>query len=164
MKLVVCSLAAAHEQVKLHEASHVISLLSPESHWPEFSDVQHLRLALNDIAMLTPGLTAPGATDAERLLSFVRKWDRNKPLLIHCWAGISRSTAAAYCTMCALRPDNEEALARELRELSPSATPNRLLVKHVDQLLGRDGRMSKAIERIGRGAEAFEGNPFEVEV
>jgi predicted protein tyrosine phosphatase len=164
MKLVVCSLRAAPEMVVAHNASHAISLLSPESEWPEFEGLSHLRLALNDIAMITPGLTALGESDAERLLSFIRKWDRKRPMLIHCWAGISRSTAAAYSAMCALRDESEMALAEELRELSPSATPNRMLVSHVDKLLGRDGRMVKAIESIGRGADAYEGLAFEVNV
>ena len=82
-------------------------------------------------------------------------------MLIHCWAGISRSTAAAYTALCMLRPDSdEEALARELRAASPSATPNRLIVSLADDILGRDGRMVKAIAGIGRGADAFEGTPF----
>jgi predicted protein tyrosine phosphatase len=164
MKLVVCSLRAAPEMVVAHNASHAISLLSPESEWPEFQGVSQLRLALNDIAMITPGLVAPGETDAERLVSFIRKWERERPMLIHCWAGISRSTAAAYTAMCALRDESETALAEELRELSPSATPNRMLVGHVDRLLGRDGRMIKAIESIGRGADAYEGTTFEVKI
>jgi predicted protein tyrosine phosphatase len=164
MKLVVCSLRAAPEMIIEYNASHAISLLSPESQWPEFNGVNHLRLALNDIAMITPGLVAPGESDAERLLSFIRKWDRQRPMLIHCWAGISRSTAAAFTAMCALRDESEMILAEELRELSPSATPNRMLVGHVDKLLGRDGRMVRAIESIGRGADAYEGKTFEVKI
>jgi predicted protein tyrosine phosphatase len=164
MKLVVCSLRAAPEMVVEYNASHAISLLSPESQWPEFEGVTQLRLALNDIAMVTPGLTAPGESDAERLLSFIKNWDRKRPMLIHCWAGISRSTAAAYSAMCALRSESEMTLAEELRELSPSATPNRMLVGHVDRLLGRDGRMIQAIESIGRGADAYEGTVFEVRI
>jgi len=82
-------------------------------------------------------------------------------MLIHCWAGISRSTAAAYTALCMLEPDaSEQDLAWRLREASPSATPNRLIVSFTDQILGRRGRMLAAVDRIGRGAEAFEGKPF----
>jgi predicted protein tyrosine phosphatase len=164
MKLVVCSLEAAPRLAMEHKPSHVISLLSPESQWPVFAGVDQLRLSLNDIVMVTPGLVAPGINDASRLVSFIHAWDRKQPMLIHCWAGISRSTAAAYSAMCVLRGESEDDLAQELRALSPSATPNRLLIKHVDALLGRDGRMSAAIERIGRGADAYAGEPFEVRV
>jgi predicted protein tyrosine phosphatase len=100
--------------------------------------------------------------DAERLVTFIRGWDQSAPMLIHCWAGISRSTASAFTAMCMVRDEPEDKLAWELRDASPSATPNRLLVSYVDQLLGRDGRMVEAIDAIGRGTEAFEGTPFQI--
>jgi predicted protein tyrosine phosphatase len=62
------------------------------------------------------------------------------------------------------KDENEMALAQELRDASPSATPNRLLVSHVDALLGRDGRMVAAIDSIGRGQDAYEGTPFRLRV
>ena len=59
-------------------------------------------------------------------MRFLKEWDRKRPMLIHCWAGISRSTAAAYTALCLFRPQaDEEELAWELRTASPSATPNR---------------------------------------
>ncbi|NJM30795.1 MAG: hypothetical protein HC855_12470 [Rhizobiales bacterium] len=82
-------------------------------------------------------------------------------MVIHCWAGISRSTASAYMAQCLLHPHaDEHALAGELRDASPSATPNALMIAYADQLLGRDGRMVKAIQSIGRGEDAYEGVPF----
>jgi predicted protein tyrosine phosphatase len=97
----------------------------------------------------------------EEFLAFLSAWDRTRPLVLHCYAGISRSTAAAYIAACALHPDRDEAeLAQRLRRLSPSATPNRRLVAVADEVLGRDGRMVAAIAAIGRGADAFEGEPF----
>ena len=67
--------------------------------------------------------------------------------------------------MCLLNPKADEfELAWHLREASPIATPNRLIVSHADALLGRDGRMSAAIEEIGRGEEAFEGVPFSLKI
>ena len=86
---------------------------------------------------------------------------RESPLVLHCWAGISRSTAAAYIAACALAPDRDEAaLALVLREASPSATPNARFIALADDILGRQGRMVDAIRAIGRGAEAMEGTPF----
>jgi predicted protein tyrosine phosphatase len=95
------------------------------------------------------------------MLAFFQSWQREAPMLIHCWAGISRSTAAAFTALCMFRPQaDEEELALELRRASPSATPNRLIVSLADDILGRQGRMVKAVEKIGRGADAFEGTPF----
>jgi len=80
---------------------------------------------------------------------------------VHCWAGISRSTAAAYTALCAINPEASEALiATRLREASPTAYPNRLMIRLADAALGRRGRMVAAIEGIGRGVVAGEAAPF----
>jgi predicted protein tyrosine phosphatase len=165
--IIVCPLHAAAGLVTSRNASHAISLLSPETPFPVFTQLsadRHLRLTLHDIAMHTPGLAAPGKSDAQRLVDFIKGWDASQPMLIHCWAGISRSTASAFTALCMMRDEPEEQLAWELRDASPSATPNPLLISHVDAILGRKGRMIEAIKAIGRGADAFEGVPFELRV
>jgi predicted protein tyrosine phosphatase len=99
------------------------------------------------------------------LLRFVRRWDRQAPLVVHCFAGISRSTASAYASVCALNPHRDEAsIARALRQASPTATPNIRIVSLADRILARDGRMVAAIETIGRGEIALEGNPFRLDL
>ena len=76
-----------------------------------------------------------------------------------------RSTAAAFIAACALDPSRHEAsIADALRAASPSATPNPRLVAVADAMLGREGRMIAAIQAIGRGAEAFEGTPFRLDI
>ena len=71
-------------------------------------------------------MAPPSEAHVADLLDFVGKWDRTAPMVIHCYAGISRSTAAAFITLCALNPATPETLiARRLREASPSATPTR---------------------------------------
>jgi predicted protein tyrosine phosphatase len=166
--IIVCSLRAAAEQISMNGATAAISILSPDTTYPAFESVKddrHLRLMFHDVATPAPGLSAPGAHDMQRLFSFIRTWDRAAPLLIHCWAGISRSTAAGYIATCFLQPERDEVeLAWELRKASPSATPNPMLVKLADEALGRDGRMRRAIANIGRGADAFEGSPFKLDV
>jgi predicted protein tyrosine phosphatase len=84
-------------------------------------------------------------------------------MVVHCYAGISRSTAGAFIAACALNPAREErAIARDLRRASPTATPNIRLVMLADRLLGRNGRMVSAIEGIGRGIAAVEADPFRI--
>lgn len=160
--IIVCGLHAAQIQIDLHKAKSVIGILSPETPHPEYDNIEnHLKLTFNDINVETPGLITPHEQDARRLISFVESWNQKQPLLIHCWAGISRSTASAFAALCMLRPKVDELeIAQELRKASPSATPNRLITKQVDHILGRQGRMLAAIEAIGRGANAYEGAPF----
>jgi len=162
--IIVCPLNKVQPLVDMHGVSHVISLLGPDTPQRRFEGIEpkrHLWLSCHDIIQAADGFILPCATDADKLVNFLKGWDRSAPMLIHCWAGISRSTAAAYTAMCLFRPDrDEEELAWQLREASPSASPNRLIVSYADALLGRNGRMSRAIEKIGRGESAFEGTPF----
>ena len=162
----VCPLNSVQPLVDKHGISHVVSLLGPETPHRSFTGIdgtRHLQLTCHDIIEVMDGYTAPCVGDAERLVEFLGRWERDKPMLIHCWAGISRSTAAAFTAMCLFRPKTDEAeLAWELRKASASATPNRLIVSHADAVLGRGGRMVKAVDAIGRGEIANEGTPFSV--
>lgn len=161
MILAVCPLSRLSEHLATHRPSHLISLLSPTAEPPPVEGGERLHLAFHDIAEPRPDLIAPSADSIAALLAFAEGWTGERPLLLHCYAGVSRSTAAAFILACARRPDRDEAeLAQALRRLSPSATPNRLMVALADTALGRDGRMSAAIEAIGRGADCFEGEAF----
>lgn len=160
----VCSLSRLHETVERTGARHLVTLVSANTpvERPEQIDADnHLYLSFNDIVAPMDGMTPPGEAHVLELLHFVEAWDAHSPLVIHCWAGISRSTAGAYITACSRNPErNENEIARALRAASPSATPNPRLVAIADTLLSRDGRMIEAIRSIGRGADAFEATPF----
>ncbi|WP_288586646.1 protein-tyrosine phosphatase family protein [uncultured Methylobacterium sp.] len=164
----VCPLSRLPETVDATGARHVVTLINvgtPVVRPPAIAEADHLFVGVSDITDALDGHVLPDEAHVRRLLDFVRAWDRAQPLVIHCYAGISRSTAAAFIATCALRPDRDEAeIARELRLASPSATPNRRLVAVADAMLGRDGRMAAAIAAIGRGADAFEGEPFSVTI
>lgn len=162
--ITVCSLDAMEKLVAEISASHVVSLIN--SHMmPETPKLlakdNHLKLSMNDIEMPVSGSVTPSLEHIVQLVEFVEKWDQSKPLIIHCWAGISRSTAAAFITLCALNPEvSETQIAMMMREKSPTATPNNLLVSCADQHLVRGGRMIAAIDEIGRGDVASVGGIF----
>jgi predicted protein tyrosine phosphatase len=82
-------------------------------------------------------------------------------MVVHCYAGISRSTAGAFVTICALNPQRDEIkIAQALRDASPTATPNLRIIRIADQMLGRNGRMVAAVESIGTGRAAYATEPF----
>ena len=125
----------------------------------------HLWLRLHDISAPLDGYIMPDEEHIADLLKFVRRWDRRAPLVVHCYAGISRSTASAFASVCALNPHrDEDSIAQALRHASPTATPNIRIVSIADRLLGREGRMVAAIETIGRGQLAVEGTPFRLKL
>jgi predicted protein tyrosine phosphatase len=164
----VCSLARLHATVEDTGARHVISLLGDEAPIDRpnvIVEENHLWLRLHDISSPLDGYILPDEEHVTGLLTFVRRWDRRTPMVVHCYAGISRSTASAFTAVCALNPHRDEvSIAQALRLASPTATPNMRIVSLADQLLGRNGRMVAAIETIGRGEIAVEGTPFRLDL
>jgi len=164
----VCPLARLAETVEDTGARHVVSLIGDEARLERPTGIapeNHLWLRLHDISTPLDGYIIPGEEHVAELLEFVRDWDRQAPLVVHCFAGISRSTASAFASVCALNPHRDEAsIAQALRRASPTATPNIRIVSLADRLLGRDGRMVAAIETIGRGALAAEAAPFRLDL
>jgi predicted protein tyrosine phosphatase len=164
----VCSLAALPDTVKATGASHVLTVMAnvdqvqrPES----VLAANHMKVAMDDITEQIDGFVAPSDSHIEQVLGFVRGWDRNAPLVVHCYAGISRSTASAFAAVCALNPHRDEmAIARQIRAASPIASPNRLIVSLADKALGRDGRMLRALDEMGPGSMMVEGRPFRIDL
>jgi len=152
-RLLVIPLSSLSDTLAAHGPSHLISLLSPE-HMIEtpagFPARMHLKLGINDIVDPAAGTAPPARQHVDALLAFSRGWDAKQPLLIHCWAGISRSMASAYTILCdRLGSGREIEIARAMRQRAPHAQPNRLLVSHADDALGRDGRMIAALNSMG---------------
>jgi predicted protein tyrosine phosphatase len=161
----VSSLGALPGVTARLDSYDLLTLLSPdhpETDWRGFACQRHVRLAFHDIVEVRPGLTAPDHQTMQAILDFGRGETGARPMLIHCWAGISRSSAAAFAIACDRNPGFERDIATELRRRAPAVTPNRLMIALADDLLQRDGRMIAAIEAIGRGAEAGEGEPYQL--
>ena len=164
--ILVTPLSAVEETIRLYKPSHLLTLLSPE-HMIETPDgieaARHLRLGLNDVAEPWASDVPPDVTHVEQLLEFGRGWEAKSPMLVHCWAGISRSTAAAYILLCdRFGRGSERTIANALRRRAPHAYPNSLMVRLADAALRREGRMIEAANAIGRGMIVAEGERFEL--
>jgi predicted protein tyrosine phosphatase len=152
-RLLVAPLSSLTDALAQHAPSHLVSLLSPE-HMIDtpagFPTACHLRLGMNDVADPAAGTNPPARAHVDALLDFSRGWDTGQPMVIHCWAGISRSTASAFIILCdRLGPDREIEIARAMRARAPHAQPNRLMISYADEALGRGGRMTAALNSMG---------------
>jgi len=164
----VCSLAALPDTVRATGASHILTVMANVDQVQRPASVleaNHLRVQVDDINEHMDGFVAPCEAHIEMVLNFVRGWDRGAPMVVHCYAGISRSTASAFAAACALNPHRDEiAIARQIRAASPIASPNRRIVSLADKVLGRDGRMLRALDEMGPGSMMVEGRPFRVDL
>ncbi|MEM9706248.1 MAG: protein-tyrosine phosphatase family protein [Pseudomonadota bacterium] len=171
MKVWVSSLAKVHDTAATVRPARVVSLLSPGDIFPNIDGVSeggHHKVHMHDIREPMDNHVTPGERHVTELLAFLKTHDPNAPMLVHCWAGISRSTATALIAACLYNPGVEERrIADDLRKASPTAFPNTLIAAHADRLMGRDGRLVSAVEdicsdmdRAEQVARLGEGEPF----
>ena len=168
MTLIVCSLSDMPSVVRRRQASHLVTLIDPGTPVERplgVPESRHLRLDVDDIDVPTEGYRAPDMDSVVQLLEFSRTWDASAPMVVHCFAGISRSTASAFAIACDRNPDIAEArIALALRQAASHAMPNRRIIALADDLLGRRGRMVDAIEAIGGNNFVPIGVPFDLPV
>ncbi len=158
-RLAVCGLAELPAYLDAG-ASHVISLVDPRLEFARIECDGHLLLRLHDIDEDLPGHSAPAAADADSILSFLARLSEREEvfsLVVHCHAGISRSSATALAAMLVLndRLDPDTALVI-LAEHRPHIWPNALLTGHFDRALGLNGSLIEAVARYRRDAFARE--------
>jgi len=163
--ILVSPLSAVPDLLRAYRPSHLVTLLSPEFmiETPDgFPPQRHLRLGLNDVSDPSLGSSPPVEDHIAALLEFTRGWDGRHPMVVHCWAGVSRSMAAAFTVLCdRSKPGAELCIAREIRARAAHAAPNRLIVRLADEFLDRSGKMVEAVEQMGPSILVEEGAPVE---
>lgn len=147
--------------------SHVLSILDPGTPRPDafgdYGEHERLEMRFHDIIEDGPQQPAPQPEHVERLLAFGRDLLAEPPadahLLVHCWAGVSRSTAAMTLLLAQARPDRsaEECLA-EVVKIRSIAWPNLRMIEIGDRMLGRNGDLVRAAH--ARYAAVLEAQPF----
>jgi predicted protein tyrosine phosphatase len=154
------------DELVLHRPSgvtHVLSILDPGWSEPTEFDLweRHDRLLLrfHDVIEDQPlgGMTPPNAEHLAAILQFGRKLPVDRPvrLLVHCHAGVSRSTASAVVLLAQREParDPHDIVAEICRD-RPQAWPNLRIIEIGDELLGRRGGLVEAAHRRYREVAA----------
>jgi len=137
--------------------SHVLSILDPQ--WPvpdafgSFGEHARLELRFHDIIEETPGMVLPRREHVEQVLAFGRDMmaepSGQANLLVHCHAGISRSTASMLLILAQAIPEMKaQTLAEEVLRIREKAWPNLRLIEMGDALLGRGGAIVSAAHRL----------------
>jgi predicted protein tyrosine phosphatase len=145
------------DELALHRRSgktHVLSITDPD--WPELDEFDlwdpHDRLGLQFHDEIDPqrGMELPTTEHVARLLEFGRSLPTDEPvrLLVHCHAGISRSTAAAILLLAQRDPQRDpQDIVSHIARHRPQAWPNLRMIEMGDRLLNRKGALVEAVRR-----------------
>jgi predicted protein tyrosine phosphatase len=135
--------------------SHVLSILDPE--WPiptafgSFGEHERLELRFHDVVEAEPSIVAPQPEHVRELLAFGRDLTPGAHLLVHCHAGVSRSTASLSLILAqALPACPAKAIFAEVLRIRPIAWPNLRIIELGDLLLQRDGTLTAALHEVFR--------------
>jgi predicted protein tyrosine phosphatase len=156
--ITVCGLdeLAGHSDARV---SHVLSILDPEWPAPEvfgtYGEHEKLELRFHDVIERYPGTIPPELVHVEQLLAFGRKLDLEPAagahLLVHCHAGISRSSASMALLIAQAMPDRPgAAIFAEILQIRPQIWPNLRIIEMGDRLLGRNGDLIAAARGVYR--------------
>lgn len=135
--------------VEAPPAAHCLSLEFDDIEAPSLTDPLHasrIRLRQRDAESMGLRPTPPTRDHAQAIIDFAQAIrDVDGALLCQCFAGISRSTAAALiCLSVWFGPGSERACVERVRAIRPAAVPHADLIGFADDLLGRDGRLVSA--------------------
>lgn len=140
--------------------SHLVSVVQTEyqpTRPPEIAAERHLRLGVHDISEPMADAVLAGEADVAALIDFLGAWrPLEGSLLVHCYAGISRSTACALVAHVMHSNDPLHSTAA-LAAAAPHARPNRRIVALADAMLGFDGALIAARAAMAEGVPAAEG-------
>ena len=156
--MTVCGIGdlAGHCQVG---ASHVLSILDPDWPVPEafsaYGEHARLELRFHDVIEDIPGTVPPNEEHVAGLLAFGRalaaERDGNPHLLVHCHAGVSRSTASMALILAQALP---RAPARQILgdvvRIRPQAWPSLRIIEIGDAMLARSGELVAAAAAVYR--------------
>ena len=151
MKIYITNLFDLPSHVAVLRPGYLVSIIQPvfqPETPPEIDPQRHLRVSVDDISEPDSGSILPGQQHIEELVAFLDEWQPDEFLMVHCYAGVSRSTAAALIGHF-MKCGDELASARSLRAAAPHASPNRCIIALADDILGCGGRLIEAREAMG---------------
>jgi predicted protein tyrosine phosphatase len=138
------------------EPDYVLSLVDPGSRnveLPRDNYQEHMRIEFHDIRRDVSQFIAPSENDVRDIINFGRRWAGKGDCIVHCMAGRSRSTAAILILLAQINAGGEQAITEILASKAPHATPNTLIIKIGDHLLGCNGRLINAVAKMPKPSD-----------
>ncbi|MDJ0946443.1 MAG: hypothetical protein QNJ30_23570 [Kiloniellales bacterium] len=161
IEIAVCGMEELPRVAPDFGPTHAVTLLDPTNSRPPIAgldEADHLFVGVHDISAPRPDHEHPQDHHVEALLAFGESLrpaveSSEVRVLVHCWAGVSRSTAAAFALTCQLTGMAERDALLSIQSLRRQMWPNELIVALADEALDRRGRMRRALEDWRRNQE-----------
>ena len=94
---------------------------------------------------------SPHIEHVQALIAFAADTKPAQKLLVHCYAGISRSTASLAVIFAVMHPTLAyDDIFEAIYQIRPQAWPNTRLIAYADQVLKCNGQFSAALARFRR--------------
>ena len=146
----ICGRSQLSKTMKKVGATHVLSLTDMDKRpflRPGFDPANWLWLKFEDV-IFEQELYAPTKLHVALILEWGLKLPEDAVVVVHCEAGVSRSTAAVLAMMVDRSPDDIAGCVAKLLELRSQACPNPLITRFADELIGCDGKLHEAAEKV----------------
>lgn len=144
MKLRISGLSEANEMKKQGIPDKIVSLVDPPAARNLEPDENHIVIPVHDIDQKMEGWIYPDENHIREVLRFTQDIKEDDKVLVHCHAGVSRSTAMAIGILIQHGMTAQEAVdyVFEIREC---AWPNGLIIEILDKELNQNGELSKVV-------------------
>jgi predicted protein tyrosine phosphatase len=166
--IVVSSLWQIDDAIRDFNIRHVISLNDPNSVPPPIPDIpksNRLCVEFHDVTEEMPHRITPTIEDIETIISFGRGvLDGGDPVLIHCVAGVSRSTAAGLIVAANCSTKEPDELVKLLRNKAPYCQPNTLMIRLGDNSMALNGELISAVGSMDDPDQKATPEPFVLNV
>ncbi|WP_341895987.1 protein-tyrosine-phosphatase [Ferrovibrio terrae] len=148
-KVSICGVAELEQFAG--DVTHILGILDPGTPQPD-GYVHHPKALRDefrfyDIVTEQDGRSMPTEHDVAAILKVGEKLAVQpvRHLLVHCYAGVSRSTASAVTLMAQRNPARAADIFAALGDIRPKAWPNSVMIAHADRLLNLGGTLVEAL-------------------
>lgn len=146
--LKITTLADAHLLLEQGWPTKAVSLVCPGTPLPKFGDHHHI-VHVNDIPYEMEGMVAPQINHVYEVVAFTADLKPTDRLLVHCFAGVSRSTSMAIAILISQGVPWKEAFDY-VGEVRPFMMPNTRIMKMIDDEFGLNGAMMEHLTEWNR--------------
>ena len=149
-KITICGIPELSQHRSIG-VSHVLSIIDTHEPRPpaldDYPGIDHELIRFDDVVAEYPGFEACSSAHIVKVLEFGERVQKQpgSHVLVHCHAGVSRSTAAAAILMCQHAPGREEEAFLRLLDLRKHGWPNTRMIEFADELLKRDGALMNGL-------------------